>query len=197
MELDSIKQNWDAMSNQLKDQNLLNTQLIDQMTQAKFKSKLKRVTYPEMIGIVICLAGAVFIGVNFDKLATPFFKSVGALSILLILSISLISFKSIQQFAIIGDTNKTYKETLTDFMVNKLKFYKWQRVNFLLCHLLLVVTLILISAFFSTSITDSKYFWIISLPLAYIFLSFYSRWVLKNYNRILGQTEDILREIQL
>src|SRR6476620_1886807 len=119
MELDSIKQNWDAMSNQLKDQHLLNTQLIDQMTQAKFKSKLKRVTYPEIVGIIICLAGAVFIGVNFNKLATPFFKSVGVLSILLILSISLISFKSIQQFAFIGDTNKNYKETLTHFMVNK------------------------------------------------------------------------------
>lgn len=196
MELDDIKENWDAVSNQLKSQDLLNTQLIDQMTQAKFKSKLKRITYPEMIGILICLAGAVFIGIHFDKLNTVFLKAAGIASILLILSICLISFKSIQQFAIVGDINKTYKETLTDFMVNKLKFYKWQRVNFLLCHLLLVTTVILLSAFFNTAITDSKYFWIISLPLAYIFLLFYSRWVLKSYNTILGQTEGLIKEIQ-
>ena len=47
MELDELKENWNAMSNQLKKQPLISDQVIDQITQIKFRSQLKKITYPE------------------------------------------------------------------------------------------------------------------------------------------------------
>jgi hypothetical protein len=141
--------------------------------------------------------GTVFIGLNFGKLDTTFLKGVGILSILLLMTLSIVSVISIQQFNIVGDLNKTYAETLKQFMLKKMRFRKLQQINIVLCHLLLIAVIILLSKFFSgKDITDSKYFWTFSFSLSYVFLLLYSKWVSKNYNNTLMQTEALLKETE-
>jgi small-conductance mechanosensitive channel len=196
MELDDLKNTWDAASNQPGKENYLTPKMIDQMTQDRYGASLKKIAYPEMAGILICLTGAVYTGQNFYKLNTVWMQAAGVIAILLLLTLPVISIISTRQLTMAKDVNKTYAETLKEFANKKLKFHKLQRLNVTLSYLLLVMTIILFSRFFSgKDITGSKYFWIFSFSAGYLFLLFYSRWVLKYYRKSLGEAEELLKEL--
>lgn len=196
MELDDLKNTWEDLNNPAKKQQNLNPEMIDQMTKIKYYASLKKVAYPEITGVIICLAGASFIILNFSKLDTAFLQGVGIVTILLLLALSVISLLSLRQFNIKGNVTKPYAETLKEFATQKIRFHKLQRINVTLSYLLLVVTIILLSKFFNgKDITDSKYFWTFSFSFGYIFLLFYSKWVLRYYANALRQAEDLLKEL--
>jgi uncharacterized membrane protein len=197
MELDDLKNTWKGIDNQLKNQQNLNPKMIDQMTKTKYYSSLKKIAYSEIIGVIICFAGAAYVVLNFSKLDTTFLQGVGLISILLLLTLSVISLMSLRQFNMKENVNEPYAKTLKVFAIKKIRFHKFQRINVTLSYLLLVTTIILLSKFFGgKDITDSKYFWTISFSFGYIFLLFYSKWVMKYYNKTLRQTEELLLELQ-
>ena len=194
MELDDFKNSLNRESNE--EAQHLTPKIIDQMIERKYYSKMKRIAYPEYIGVAICLLAATFIGLNFYKLDTPFLKGIGIVSIFTLLIISIISLVSLRTFNNIKDVNKPFVETLKTFATHKLRFYKLQKVNVVLSYLLLVTIIILISKFFNgIDVTSNKYFWIFSFTFGYIFLLFYSRWVMKSYKKTLMQTEELLKEL--
>jgi uncharacterized membrane protein len=192
MELDDLKKSWCEASNQAK----IDFKMIDQVTKSKYKSNLKKIIYPEIIGIIICILGAVYIGLHFDMLDTNFLKATGILTIvLLVLVLPLMSLISLMQFNSIEDLNKSYSETLKDFASQKIRFYKLLKINSMLSYLLLVAIVILFSKLFGENdITKNKYFWIFSFSFGYMFLLFYSKWVAKKYKNTLQQIEDLLNE---
>jgi phosphatidylserine synthase len=197
MELDDLKNTWKDIDNQLKKQQNLNPKMIDQMTKTKYYSSLKKIAYSEIIGVIICLAGAAYVLVNFSKLNTTFLQGAGIISILLLLTLSGVSLISLRQFNMKENVNEPYAATLKVFAIKKIRFHKFQRINITLSYLLLVTTIILLSKFFGgNDITDSKYFWVFSFSFGYIFLLFYSKWVMKYYNKTLRQTEELLLELQ-
>ena len=196
MELDDFKNTWDNQSNETQQQNLT-FKIIDQMTQSKYNSKINRIAYPEIIGILICLFATIFIGLNFYKLDNIFLQGVGIVSILLLLTLSVVSFLSLRQLKKTNDFSKPYAETLKIFATQKLEFYKLQKINMTLSYLLLVTVIILLSKFFSgRDITDSKYFWTFSFSFGYIFLLFFSKFVTRFYKTTLRKSEELLQELQ-
>ncbi len=130
MELDDFKNTWDEMSNHIKAKQHLNLKIFDDMSKRKFHSSLKKIILPEIFASVICIGCAVFIGLNLDKLNTIFFKIVGVISILLFVLLPAISLMSIQQLYKSADIHKSYADTLKDFAVQKIKFCKLQKLNF-------------------------------------------------------------------
>jgi hypothetical protein len=117
--------------------------------------------------------------------------------LLLLLTLSVISLISLRQFNLKENVNEPYAETLKVFAIKKIRFHKFQRINITISYLLLVTTIILLSKFYSgKDITDNKYFWVFSFSIGYIFLLFYSKWVMKYYNKTLRQTEELLLELQ-
>jgi hypothetical protein len=197
MELDELKNTWDHASNPVAQQQHLTPKMLDQMIQKKYHSKIKKIAYPEIIGIIICLTSAFFIGVNFYKLDTEFLQGAGIISILLLLSLSILSLLSLQQLNIPQDVNRPYVATLKIFATKKLQFFKLQKTNAILSYLLLVSIIILLSKFFNgRDLTDAKYFWIYSFSFGYLFLLFYSKWVAKYYKKTLQQTEELLQELR-
>ena len=197
MELNDLKTTWDAVNKHIEKQQNLTPEMIVKITQTKYDSKLKKIAYPEISGIIICLLGACFIGLHFYKLDTTFLQAAGIVSILLLLILSAISLLSLRQINITVDMNKSYAETLKIFAVQKMQFLKFQKMNVTLSYLLLVAVIILLSKFFSgKDITNSKYFWIFSFSFGYLFLLFYSNRVLKYYNKIVSQAEELLQELQ-
>ncbi len=197
MELDELKNTWDNANNPLEEQLNLTPKMIIQMTQKKYHSKIKKIAYPEIIGIIICLISAFFIGINFYKLDTAFLQGAGIISILLLMTLSTISLLSLRLLNITEDVNRPYAATLKIFATQKLQFYKLQKTNVILSYLLLVSIIILLSKFFNGSdITKTKYFWIYSFSFGYLFLLFYSKWVAKYYKNTLQQTEELLQELQ-
>lgn len=196
MELDDLKNTWHNRSEQAQQQNVT-FQLIDEMTQTKYHSKIKRIAYPEIVGSIICLMATIFIALNFYKLDTLFLQGVGILSIIVLLTLSVLSFWSLKHLKMINDFNMPYSETLKRLATQKVKFYKLQKVNMTLCYVLLVTTIILLSKFYSDKdITDSKYFWTFSFSFGYIFLLFFSRFVTRFYKDTLRKSEELLQELQ-
>jgi hypothetical protein len=194
MELDDLKKHWEDINKKADLQQKLSHKMIDDMTRSKYNSSLKIILYAEIIGIIICVAGAVFIGFSFTKLDTTFFQTTGVISMLLLLTLSVISLKSLRQFNI-GNANKPYVEALKEFALQKIRFHKFQKINMVLSYFLLVTTIILMPKIFGgKDIATGSYFGI-AFVLGFVFLLFYSRWVTKYYRNTLRKTEDLLKEL--
>ncbi len=173
MELDDLKNDWESVTNQTNNQNILTSKIIDQMTQKKYYSKIRKIKYPELTGGIVSMLGLVFIGFNFNKLDTVFLQLIGVITILLLMILPVISFLSLAQFNLMDDLNRPYAETIKQFAVQKLRFLKFQRVNAFFSYLLLVTIIILLPKFFyGKDITFSKYFWTFAFSFGYIFLLF-------------------------
>ena len=193
MELEEFKNILNSAS---KGEQQLTPKIIDQMTERKYYAKMKKIAYPEFIGIAICLAAAIFIGLNFEKLDTGFLQGTGVVSIVTLTALSIISYVSLQSFSDVKNVNKAYVDTLKAFATHKLRFYKLQKLNVLLSYLLMITIIILLSKFFNgKDVTENKYFWIFSFTFCYIFLQFYSKWVMTYYRKTLNQTEELLKEL--
>lgn len=195
MELDDLKTTWQNESNSAL-QNNLTTLIIDKMTQEKYHSKIKKITLPEIIGSIICIIAAGFITLNFKKLETITLQVVGVASIIILLIISTLGVLSLQQLNIKKELNKPYAETLKIFAKQKLAFYKLQKINIILCYLLMVTIIILLPKLFGNKdITEYKYFWLYTFSIGYIFLLLLSKFVSKYYKKTLQQTEELLKEL--
>ena len=196
MELDDFKSTWNEMGNKVNDNEKINLNMFDKMSQKRFHSSLKKIIIPEIAGDIVCIGSAVYVGFNFDRLDKVSFQVVGVLSILLFIILPVISLLSILELYKAGDTSKSYADTVKDFAVQKVKFCKLQKLNLLLSYLLLVTVLLLATKLFGRNeITDSKYFWVFSISFGYIFLLFFSKWVFKSYNKTILQAEDLLNEV--
>ena len=194
MELEDLKNTWEATNAPAEKR--VTSAMMDDITQARYRSSLKRIAYPELAGVVVCLSAAIFLTLHLHTLGTIFLQGVGVLGILLLLAVSIISLLSIWPFGKPADVNTPHVEMLRKFAVQKIQFLQLQKANFLISYLLLVVTVVLLSGFFNGSnLTRSPYFWIFSICGGYIFLLFYSRWVDKHYKRTLRQTEALLQEL--
>lgn len=196
MELDDLKNTWNNANAQVENEGLTPA-TITQITQRKYYSKMKRIAYPEIGGIIVCLIGIAYIVMNFYMLDTALLQGIGIAAILLLLLLSAISLFSLQQLQMKDDISKTYAETLKLFATQKLRFFKLQKVNITLSYLLLVAVIILSSKIFGgKDITANKRFWILSFTIGYIFLLFYSKWVFRFYKNTIKQSEELLQELK-
>ena len=195
MELDDLKTTWQNESNTAI-QNNLTTLIIDKMTQEKYHSKIKKINLPEIIGSIICTIAAGFIALNLSKLDTIILQAVGVAAIMILLIISTLGVLSLQQLNIKKDLNKPYAETLKIFATQKMTFYKLQKINIILCYLLMVTIIILLPKLFGNKdITEYKYFWLYAFSTGYIFLLLLSKFVSKFYKKTLQQTEELLKDL--
>ena len=98
--------------------------MIDHITQFKYKSNLKKIIFPEIIGIMVCIVAAIYIALHFDKLDTNLLKGMGILTIVLSVLLPVINLIILLQFNNIDDLNKTSSETLKGFVTQKVRFNK-------------------------------------------------------------------------
>ena len=166
------------------------------MTSQTYRSKMRKIIMPEIVGSIVCLAAAAFIGLRFTKLDTRLLQASGVLSILLLLLLPLISTLSTWKMSQVGKLNRSYAETLKSFAIQKIRFVKLQKLNVTLSYLLLVTVIVILFKLFSgKDLSGNKYYWLFSFTLGFIFLLFYSRWVESYYRRSLRQAEELLREL--
>jgi hypothetical protein len=178
------------------EQQNLNTATLEKIRDKNYRSKLKKITMPEIAGGIVCLAAAAFVGFNFTKLDTNLLQAAGVLSVLLLLLLPVISALSTWKLSKVSDANKPYAETLKLFAVQKLRFIKLQKLNVTLSYLLLVTIIVLFSKLVSgKDIFDNKYYWLFSFTIGFILLLFYSRWVEKYYRKSLQQAEELLKDL--
>ena len=196
MELDDFKNTWDAMGKQVEQKQNFNSKTFNKMGKRKFNSNLQKIAIPEIIASILCIAAAIYIGFQFNLLDTAVFRIAGVATILLLIVLPAISLFSVQQLYKATDIGKSYADTLKEFAIQKMKFYKLQKLNINLSYLLLAVLMIIITKLFGNHTNDENaYFMLFGFSFGYVVLLFFSKWVFKKYNRIIQQTENLLNEL--
>lgn len=196
MELDDFKNTWDEIGKQVVGKQFVNPKTLNKMTKSKFNSNLQKIAIPEIIASIFCIGCAIYISFQFDLLDTVLFKTIGVTSISLLILLPTISLFSIRQLFKSTDIGKSYAETLKEFAVQKMKFYKLQKLNITLSYILLAVLMILVTKIFGKNTNDENaYTMIFGFCFGYIVLLFFSKWVFKKYNKIVQQTEDLLNDL--
>ena len=195
MTLDDLKNTWDQIGDQVIEKHNFNPKIFNKMSKRKFNLNLQKIAIPELIASVLCIGAAVYIGFQFDLLDTALFITVGVVSIALLTVLPAISLFSIQQLFKTTDIGKSYAETLKEFAVQKMKFCKLQKLNITLSYVLLAVVMILVTKFGKKTNDESAYIMIFGFCFGYVILLFFSKWVFKKYNKIIQQTENLLKEL--
>lgn len=198
MELDDFKNTWNDLSTNVKVNQNFNLKQFDKMNKSKYQSSLHKIILPEIIGTIICIGSAIYIGYNFTKLESITYQIVGVVTIFLLVIIAVISLKSILPIYKVADLNKSYSETLKNFATKKINFCKLQKINLIISYFLMVAVILLSTRLFGRNeITDSKYFFIFTFIFGFSFFLIYSKWVAKNYKKSIQKTEDLLKELSL
>lgn len=196
MELDDFKNTWNNMNHQVKLNPNFNLNKFDKMNQSNFQSRLKKILLPEILGSLVCIGSAVYIGINFSRLDSITFQFIGVFTILLLGVLSVISVMSILPLYKVADLNKSYSETLQNFADEKKNFFKLQKINLLLSYALLVAVILLSTRLFGRNeITDNKQFFVFAFILGWSFFLIFSKWVAKNYKKQIRAAEDLLKEL--
>ena len=197
MELDELKSDWENSNNRPTNQNSLTSKIIDQMIQTKYNSKLNKIRYPEIGGGLVCAIAIVFIACNFNELDTSVTRCTGAIAILLLLLLPILSFLSLSKLNSESAVNESHVEVLQQFAIDRLRFQRYQKMNVTLCYLLMVAIIILLPKFFyGKDMVINKAFWTFAFSFGYIFLMVFSRLISRYYGRSLNQAEELLREIK-
>ncbi|RPD51529.1 hypothetical protein [Paracnuella aquatica] len=197
MELDDLKTTWNNIGGTAGQQKMDVAQLVKDR-EVKYGATLRRIILPEILGSIVCVAAAVFIGVQWSGLETTLMQTTGILAITLLVLIPAISFWSTAGLRNRPNLSQPHADTLRHFALQKLQFFKLQKLSVLLSYLLLVAVIVLMSGMYGRNdIAENKYFWMLSITVGYVFLVFYARWVEKYYQKSIDGAEVLLREIGL
>lgn len=196
MELEELKKLWEGMNGKLQQQEQLTRNLLEEVTEHKYHSKLHKIKTSELIGSGICFLGAVFLILNFSKIEPLAEQIFAILAIVLLLSlpvISLMSLKAMQQMPV---STKTYLETLTGFRKSRIRFIKFQRLTVSLGLFLPVIAIPVLAAIKGIDLSETEHFWTLTFPIGIIAFLGFAFWVLRSYTKTLKAAEQLLSEIK-
>lgn len=195
MELEEMKLAWNDLSKRVEKQEILNQQIIEKMTKDQYQSNIKKIALPESIGTIICYLGAAYLAVNIPKLDETLMQILGAIAIILLLILPIISLQSVRAMRKINLSSHSYLEAIQVFGQQKIRFQRLQKLNVSLGLFLMVISVPVLMAIQDKSIELSLLFWMLYFPLGIMFFLGFSFWVLKYYNRKLEATERMLAEV--
>ncbi|WP_373056342.1 hypothetical protein [Zunongwangia sp. H14] len=195
MELEEMKNLWEGMSDRIEKQERLTKNLIGNVTEEKYHSKLKKIKYSEIIGTIICYLGAIYLIMNFMKIDPLAEKIFAVIAIGLLLTLPIISLSSLNGMQKVKISSKTYLDTLNDFGRRKIRFQKFQKLNVSLGLFLILVAIPVLSAIKGVDLSETEHFWILTFPISIIAFLGFAFWVLRSYNKSLEATEKLLSEI--
>lgn len=193
MELEDLKTGWESASSDKKFAPKLTDDKINTMIKQQVRLKMKNILYPELAGAAVCFAGAAYLGWNFAALDTVFLQITGLASLVFLIVMPLVSIFSLYQLRKIGHVTKPYKETLTTFGRRRVRFVRFQQVNVGLGFMFMMAVIPIMSKIVhGVDITESPGFWAFAFAVGFVFLWFFSRWVLRHYNRTLSEAHELL-----
>jgi hypothetical protein len=197
MELDELKTSWEALSKKVDQQQQLTNKLIEQMTRQHYHQRINKIAFPEFLGTIVSFAMAFMLTLNFKKLDTPLLQVFGALSVIFLIVMPILSLQIIKSLHAVNTNQSTYADTLVVFAARKIRFQKFQQLTVYLSFLFIIVFMPVAARFFAEKdITQKPVFWLLGVLACVIFLLFFSKWVLKHYNNALKQAEALLKDVE-
>jgi len=198
MELEEMKHQWDEMSEEIKKQKILTNKLIVDMTQEKFTNRLRKISVPESLASVICFLIALYVVLNFYKLDTWYLQLSGIFAVVFCVVLPILSLKSIYGMQKIIISTSNYKETIENFVKRKKQFVLVQKWSFYLSFVLVVVSLPVASKLMKgKDLFLESTVWLWYLPIGFLFLYFFSKWIFKHYKKTTKSAEELLKELEV
>ncbi len=196
MELEEMKTLWGNMSQELNRQKLLTDKMVVEMTQKKYKDKLRGISLPEAAGTIICFAMALFTLLNFGKLDTWYLILCGTISISFCVILPILSMRSIGRMKKIDVSGNSYRESLKQYAHEKSQFIKVQKTAYYLGFVFVLAVLPVMGKIMRDKdfLLDSK-LWIWYVPLAIIFHFLFSKWVYKHYTSVTKGARKLLDDL--
>lgn len=187
---------WNSMSQELDRQKLLTDKMILEMTQQKYRDKLRGISLPETVGTIVCFAMAAYAIVNFGKLDTWYLALCGVISISFCLILPFLSMRSIGRMKKIDMTGISYKEALKQYAREKDKFVRVQKAGYYLGFIFSVAVLPVAGKLMKDKdlLLDGK-IWVWYIPLALAFHFLFSKWVWKHYSSVTRGAKSLLEEL--
>jgi hypothetical protein len=196
MELEEMKASWEALSKKVEKQEQLTTQIIENMTQQNFKSKLNNITKWELSGTVICFASAGYVIFNFAKLSQVYLQVFALIGIAILAVLPVISLWLLKGMGNLNVSSKTYSETISAYAHRKIRFQRFQKLSVLFTVVLMITGMPVIMAIRGIDIGKMPHYWSITFPVMLVFLFAFAWRVLRYYDSNLEKAEHILTDME-
>ena len=196
MELDEMKTLWAEMSDQISHQKKMTDSLIIRMTRSDYRNKLLKIWIPEIMGTCICLAAAVYIIADFQKLDTWYLMLCGIICLFILFILPLLSIYALHKIRSVNILQNNFKQTLQEYSKCKRQFVMTQKLSFYLGALLLLASLPVMGKLIAGKdlFIDSRlWLW---YAVGYPFFYGFSRWVFRNYAKTTKAAEEVLKELE-
>jgi hypothetical protein len=197
MEIEEMKTLWEEMSSEIEKKNKLTDTMIIKMIHTDYRNKLQNILIPEVIGAFVCLAGALFIIVNLQKLNVWYLLICGIVSVLILFLLPILSLKAIRKIRSLNIPDNNFKQSLLEYSKSKLQFVFVQKLSFYLGALLMLSIIPVMGKLISGTdffkATSLWYWYAIGFPFFY----FFANWVFKSYRKTVSQAESILKELDV
>lgn len=197
MNVEDLQSTWAEMGQELEKQKKLTHEIIIQMTQIRYQSRLQKIANYEGIGAVICFVIALVILFNFSKLDTWYLQLCGLITLIFLLVLPVLVLRSIQSMKRIDISQGRYVDNLMAFNKARNQFLFIQRLGIGLGFGLIITILPVASKILNNRdlFLESRV-WLWYVPLMVVFLIFFSRWGYGAYKRITSSAETILMETE-
>ncbi len=200
MELEEMQAVWSEMSTQLEQQKKLTDKMITMMTQEKYRNRLNKVAYPEMIGAVICYTVAILILINLSKLDNWYTLLSGIITVIILLVLPIMSLGSINKMRNLDVARNSYKQTLIQYAKAKKRFQKVITASYYLGFIVMFTIMPVSSKLINGKdfFAETKSVWTlaVAIPLAITFFILFSRWVVKCYTNNISSAESLIKELE-
>lgn len=198
MELAEMKSLWEEMTRQQQEQKLLNDKIIMEMTQLKFKDKLKGISFPETIGAIICFIIFIIIAAHLGEMDTWYLQVSGWFTAAFYLIIPTLSLRSIYRMQHLDLNNYNYTELLQEFHNRRSHFLFIQKLAIYLSFLLILFSLPVAAKILTDKdiLLESK-IWMYYIPIMTIFFFFFARWGYRCYANASAGAGKTLEELEM
>jgi hypothetical protein len=196
MEFEEMKSLWGELSGRIEQQKKLTDSLINKMTRSDYKNKIKKIFIPELIGALVCFAGALYILFSFQKMDKWYLIVCGIVSVLILFLLPVLSFNSMHRIRSVNILNNNYKESLLEYSKGKQQFVFIQKLSFYLGAILLLTVLPVMGRLIAGKdlfIETHLWLW---YAVGYPFFYGFSRWVFRKYAKTTAEAENILKELE-
>lgn len=196
METEEMQMLWQEMSSEREKQKKITDSLIISVTQAGYRSKINRIIVPEILGSLVCFAAVVFILARFQQLNTWYLVVCGIVAVIILFLLPVLSLNAIRAMRAINISANTYKQSLLAYAKATTQFVSVQKASYYLAAILMVIILpVMVRLMGGGDLFKEARLWIwyaVGFPFFYIFC----RWVFKSYIKIMGDAQNVLKELE-
>ncbi|PIB23725.1 hypothetical protein BFP77_15550 [Maribacter sp. 4U21] len=197
MELEELQTAWTAMSHELEKQKELTNDIIMEMTKEKYKAKFRTITSYEKAGTLVCVASAVFILIQVNKLDTWYLLACGLFAVLFSILLPFLVLRSLKRIRQLDIINLNYKDALLKYTQAKTNLLKIQRYGSFAGMLYLAAFLPTVAKILNDKnlfLEPSSLLW--KLGIMAIFLILFTLWGYGHYKRITNAAEQLIKELE-